>query len=287
MNKTCIHFQPRFTACLLAVCGMIFTANAQYYYKDIVVTNQINANYRALKSNRVITVVLTPSALDPAQNTVTLQQTVYPAQQLVITYTKVPDAPESWLKSYYNAGGFLIKTTDSSADVVTTSLYQYDDGGRVSSISSNSVPVNDPAEKEVHNWHYNSNGQPIEMIKIKDNSDTTFVSFTADEQGNPGEEKAIHKKNSLGTVYYYFDDRHRLTDVAKFNLKANRILPEYMFEYNDSMQVTQMIIVPEGSADYQTWKYLYNQQGLKEKDVCYNKQKQMVAGIEYTYTFGR
>jgi hypothetical protein len=287
MNKTCIHFQPRFTACLLAVCGMIFTANAQYYYKDIVVTNQINANYRALKSNRVITVVLTPSALDPAQNTVTLQQTVYPAQQLVITYTKVPDAPESWLKSYYNAGGFLIKTTDSSADVVTTSLYQYDDGGRVSSISSNSVPVNDPAEKEVHTWHYNSNGQPIEMIKIKDNTDTSFISFTADEQGNPGEEKAIHKKNSLGTVYYYFDDRHRLTDVAKFNLKANRILPEYMFEYNDSMQVTQMIIVPEGSADYQTWKYLYNQRGLKEKDVCYNKQKQMVAGIEYTYTFGR
>ena len=287
MNKTFLRFELRFIACILAVCGIAVTATAQYYYKDIVVTGQINANYRALRNNKVNTVVLNPSALDPAQNTVTLKQTVYPAQQLVITYTKVPDAPESWLKSYYNADGRLIKTTDSSADVVTTSLYQYDAAGRVAMISSNSVPVNDPAEKEVHTWRYNSNGQPAEMIKIKDDTDTTFVSFTADEQGNPGEEKAVRKKNSLGTTYYYFDAQHRLTDVAKFNVKANRILPEYMFEYNDAMQVTQMIVVPEGSADYQTWKYIYNQQGLKEKDVCYNKQKQMVAAIEYTYTFGR
>lgn len=287
MNKTLACFQLRFTACLLAVCGMNATAHAQYYYKDIVVTGQINANYRALRSNKVNTVVLTPSSLDPAQNTVTLQQTVYPSQQLVITHTKVPDAPESWLKSYYNTEGLLIKTTDSSADVVTTSLYQYDAAGRVSSISSNSVPVNNPAEKEVHTWRYNSNGQPVEMIKIKDNTDTTLVSFTADEQGNPGEEKVVRRKNNVGTTYYYFDAQHRLTDVAKFNVKANRILPEYMFEYNDATQVTQMIVVPEGSADYQTWKYIYNQQGLKEKEVCYNKQKQMVAGIAYAYTFGK
>ena len=99
--------------------------------------------------------------------------------------------------------------------------------------------------------------------------------------------KQCDKKNSLGTTYYYFDAQHRLTDVAKFNARANRILPDYMFEYNDARQVTQMIVVPEGSADYQTWKYIYNAKGLKEKDVCYNKQKQMVAGIEYVYTFGK
>lgn len=287
MNNTCNIFPLRLCACLLAVCALTVRAGAQYYYKDIVVTGQINANYQALRNNKVNTVVLTPSSLDPAQNTVVLKQTVYPSQQLVVTYTKVPDAPESWLKSYYNAAGFLIKTTDSSADVVTTSVYEYDKAGRPARISSNSVPVNDPAEKEVHSWRYNSNGQPVEMIKIKDNTDTTLVSFTADEQGNPGEEKATRKKNSLGTTYYYFDAQHRLTDVAKFNAKANRILPEYMFEYNDARQVTQMIVVPEGSADYQTWKYIYNAQGLREKDVCYNKQKQMVAGIEYVYTFGK
>ena len=125
------------------------------------------------------------------------------------------------------------------------------------------------------------------MIKIKDGSDTTFVNFTSDEQGNAAEENAVRKNGNLGTTYYYYDTRHRLTDVARFNKRANRILPDYMFEYNDAAQVAQMIVVPEGSADYQIWKYIYNQQGLKEKDVCYSKQKQMVANIEYTYSFGK
>jgi len=71
-------------------------ANAQYLYKDIIVTGQINANYRVLRDNKVTHVTLTPSALDPTQNNVTLQQTIYPSQQLMVTYTKVPNAPESW-----------------------------------------------------------------------------------------------------------------------------------------------------------------------------------------------
>jgi len=282
-----ITSQLPFTALLLAICSMAITAKAQYYYKDIVVTGQISANYRVLRDNKVTRVTLTPSALDPSQNAVTLQQTVYPSQKLVVTYTKVPDATESWLKSYYDTKGLLVKTVDSSADVVTSSLYEYDAASRVTGIRSNSVPVNDPAETELHQWNYNSNGQPVQMIKIKNNTDTTVVSFIPDDQNNTGEEKAVHKKNSPGSIYYYYDAQHRLTDVAKFNARANRILPEYIFEYNDAVQLSQMIVVPEGSADYQTWKYSYNQQGLKEKDECYSKQKQMVASIEYKYVFGK
>jgi len=287
MNKNRIFSALRFTAIVLAVCSMAFSAKAQYYYKDIVVTQQINASYRVMKDNKVSHVTLTPSALDPAQNAVTLQQTVYPSQKLVVTYTKVPDAPESWLKSYYNANGLLVKTVDSSADVVTSSVYEYDAASRITSISSNSIPVNDPAETETHQWSYTSNGQPQQMIKIKNGSDTTFVAFTADEQGNAGEEKTTRNKGDLGTTYYYYDAQHRLTDVARYNKRAKRILPDYMFEYNEASQVAQMIVVPEGSADYQTWKYVYNQQGLKEKDLCYSKQKQMVASIEYGYSFGK
>ena len=141
--------QLQVSAFALALCSSFFTAKAQYYYKDIVVTGQINATYRALRDNKVTHVTLTPSSLDPSQNTVTLKQTVYPSQKLVVTYTKVPDAPESWLKSYYNATGLLIKTVDSSADFVTSSLYEYDASGRLTVISSNAVPINDPAETEI------------------------------------------------------------------------------------------------------------------------------------------
>ncbi|MEP7279661.1 MAG: hypothetical protein ABI813_13510 [Bacteroidota bacterium] len=287
MNKMWITRKIPFTAFALVMCSMTITAKAQYYYKDIVVTAQIGVNYRVLRDNKVTHVAVEPAALDPAQNTVKLEQTVYPAQKMVVTYTKVPDAPESWLKSYYNEKGLLVKSVDSSANVVTTSFYEYGTNSRLFSISSNSVPVNDPAEKEIHQWDYNSNGQPVQMVKIKDNTDTTIVSFTTDEQGNIAEEKAMRKKNNLGTTYYYYDAAHRLTDVARFNKRANRILPDYMFEYNEAQQISQMIVVPEGSADYQTWKYAYNQQGLKQKDLCYSKQKQLVANIDYTYSFGR
>lgn len=280
MNHTLIN---RCAAAVLAVCAFSFTADAQYYYKDIVVTTQINANYRSLRDNKISQVTLSPAGGDADQNTVTLQQTINASQRLMVTYTKVPNATESWLKSYFNAEGRLQKTVDSSADFVNTAQYEYDAGGKLTLISHNAVPVNDPAETEIHKWNYNSNGQPAQMLKIKNGNDTTFVTFTADEQGNPGEEKAERKKGNLGTTYYYFDAQHRLTDVARYNKRADRILPDYMFEYDETGRAVQMIVVPEGSADYQTWRYVYKPNGLKEKDLCYNKQKQLVASIDYVY----
>ena len=281
MNKLLI---TRCTA-IIVICGIALSAKAQYYYKDIVVTGQTNANYKILRDNKVNHVTLNPAGVDPSQKMVELEQTVYASKNLVITYTKVPNATESWLKAYYNTGGLLVKTVDSSADYVNSSLYEYDAAGKLTNISSNAVPVNDPAETEIHQWTYNSAGQPVQMLKIKNGNDTTFVTITPDEQGNPAEEKAERKKGNLGTTFYYYDAQHRLTDVARYNKRANRILPDYMFEYTESSQLSQMIVVPEGSADYQTWKYSYNPQGLKEKDVCFSKQKQMVASIDYVYSF--
>ena len=285
MNKMLI---TRCAPFMIAICSIALTAKAQYYYKDIVVTAQINANYQALRDNKVSLVTLTTAAPGPASDAaITLQQTVYSSQRLVVTYTKTPDAGASWLKSYYNENGLLVQTTDSSEDVVTRSLYEYGANNRLTGISSNSIPVNSASETEIHKWNYNSSGQPVQMIKIKDNLDTTFVSFTPDEQGNTGEEQAMRKKGNLGTTYYYYDAQHRLTDVTRYNKKAKRILPDYMFEYSGTSLPSQMILVPEGSNDYQVWKYLYNQQGLKEKEICYNKQKQMVGSVTYTYTFGK
>ncbi|MBS1565651.1 MAG: hypothetical protein JST39_14775, partial [Bacteroidetes bacterium] len=56
---------------------------------------------------------------------------------------------------------------------------------------------------------------------------------------------------------------------------------------NDAGLVSQLIIVPEGSNEYQIWKYNYNSNGLKTQEMCYSKQKQLLGKVEYTYDTGR
>jgi len=288
MNKMCIKYLALTAFTLLALVAPGSHCLAQYYYKDLVVTEQISANYRLLRTNKVTVVHVSPSDPgNPAKEGVTLQQTVYPAQNLVVTYTKTPEAGESWLKAYYNESGWPILTVDSTEDVVTRSVYTYEAPGRLAAINSSSVPKNNPTETELHRWTWNAAGKPVKMVKIKNNSDSTFVILVADEQGNPGEEKVTRNRVSLGNTFYYYDAKNRLSDVARYNKRADRVLPDYMFEYNDADQLTQMIIVPEGGSDYQLWKYAYSGTGLKQQEQCYNKQKQLLGKVEYTYETGK
>jgi hypothetical protein len=48
-----------------------------------------------------------------------------------------------------------------------------------------------------------------------------------------------------------------------------------------------MIVVPAGTSDYQTWKYAYNANGLKQQEACYSKQKQLLGKVEYNYETGK
>ncbi len=286
MNKMWIIKRAKSCIALLPVFGLSSAANAQYYYKDILVTAQISATFQLQKANKVSMVKVAPfESNSPANDALSIEQTLDHSKNIVTTYSKTIDAGESWLTSYYSKSGALVKTVDSTDEVTTNTEYTYDNGGRLSVISSKSVTKDNFSETEVHSWKYNADGKPEKMIKIKNGSDTTFITLTADEQGNIGEEAATRNRYSLGITYYYYDDQHRLTDVARYNKKADRILPDYMFAYNATGQLVQMIIVPEGSSEYQTWKYTYNQQGLRNQELCYNKQKQMVGKIEYSYSF--
>lgn len=288
MDKMWTKYLAWTAAALLAAAVPAGQSLAQYYYKDIVVTGQISANYQLLHTGKVTAVHVTPYEFNnPLKEGVTLEQTVYPSSHLVVTHSKVPDAGESWVKAYYNENGWLAVSVDSTEDAVTRSIYSYDASGRLLSISSSSVPKNDPTETEVHQWTYNAAGKPAKMVKIKNNNDTSFVSFEADEQGNVGEEKVSRNRVSLGSTFYYYDTKNHLTDVARYNKKADRILPDYIFEYNDAGQLTQMIVVPEGSPEYQTWKYTYNPDGLKQQELVYDRKKQLMGRVEYSYDKGR
>ena len=136
---------------------------------------------------------------------------------------------------------------------------------------------------EKHLWIYEGE-QLKKMIKIKGESDTTMVTLNRDEKGNITEEKSVRAGLSQPTIYYYYDDKGRLTDIVRYNQKAGRLLPDYVFEYNYD-RISSMLFVPAGSTDYQKWVYSYSSTGLKASETCYDKRKQLVVKINYTYSF--
>jgi hypothetical protein len=115
-------------------------------------------------------------------------------------------------------------------------------------------------------------------------TDTTIVRFVTDEKGNIAEEHSVRNKTELPTVYYYYDEGNRLTDIVRYNPKAQRLLPDYIFEYDGGGRPASMLIVPEqGVSEYQKWIYEYNEKGLKIKESCFNRRKEFLGSIGYEY----
>ena len=110
------------------------------------------------------------------------------------------------------------------------------------------------------------------MWKIKNKTDTTYVTFVIDEKGNVTEEHSTRKSKPLPTYYYYYDDKNRLTDIVRFNESAKRLLPDYIFEYDEDGRISSVVIVPESGSEYEKWFYSYYENGLKGQEACYNKK---------------
>ena len=123
------------------------------------------------------------------------------------------------------------------------------------------------------------------MLKVKNGNDTTFVRFVLDEKGNVAEERAMRTKTDLPVIYYYYDTDSRLTDIVRYSLKAKRLLPDNIFEYGDDGRTSSMLVVPDGSNDYLKWLYDYNEKGLKARESCISRQKELLGKIEYQYTY--
>ncbi len=68
-----------------------------------------------------------------------------------------------------------------------------------------------------------------------------------------------------------------------YNERVKRLLPQYMYEYNQLGQIKQMITTEEGGENYYTWKYTYNDQRLRETEKCINKERKVMGSVEYKY----
>jgi hypothetical protein len=273
---------------LLLPCFLLaaVTLHAQYYYKDIIGTRESSNLIRTYQRAGVSRVTVASYDAENTRNEdFSVTQTFSKAHALLRTATRDGDTRESVLTTFADTAGRVIKTVDSSANLMSTTEYSYDNVGRLTLIKSVSTDSSKRLnETEVHQWLYN-NGQVARMLRIINETDTTFVDFRIDG-GNVAEEWSTRRGVKEDPVYYYYNTANQLTDIVRYNKRAKRLLPEYMFEYAVDGKVIQKITVPANSSAYLIWRYQYGADGLKTKEAIYDRYKTLNGKIEYQYARG-
>ena len=279
MNTTHLPF------ILFVFAAFPFCSYSQFYQKDIISTKQTADQLKQYKANKIKKVILNSFEArgEPVDQFICYQE-VSPSYNSIKTYSQTVQTLQSVLNSQFNFKGQLIRSADSSNTTLNVSSYTYDASGRLVAVESVSQAyAYQTKEIEKRYWTYDSSGFPIKMLRIKNNTDTVEVFFSPDEKGNVAEERWRSKGKETQAWYYYYDEEKRLTDIVRFNDRVQKLLPDYIYEYNEQSLLSQMISVQSGSSNYVIWKYQYNPQGLKIRENCYSKQKELMGYITYRY----
>lgn len=124
------------------------------------------------------------------------------------------------------------------------------------------------------------------MWRILNKKDTTEYRLTTDENGRIADEQLYRRNVGVDPVYYYYDDNNRITDIVRYDKQLKKLLPDFMFEYDENDRVIQKIATLSAKTrDYIIWRFAYDSKGLKSKEALFNKQKELTGRIEYTYTY--
>jgi len=266
------------------VCLFAHAAFSQHYYNDLIMTNEIIKKRAGYLTNKVKAVQI--SSFD--NNNQLIEgfggaQVISNNFSIITTETSTSLSGKEETSHYFNEKGQLTQSVDTTDGNKVVIQYTYDANNLITGITNLSFSPGGYTTSEKHLWTYTAAGKPEKMLKIKNGADTTIIQFKLDDKGNVAEERSLHSGIEQPAVYYYYDDKDRLTDVVKYNNRAKRLLPDYLFEYDAQNRMTMMLVTTQGGADYQKWYYKYNDNGLKQKDECYAKNKLLIGRVEYSY----
>ena len=275
---------------ILAIATLAcFTVQAQYYYNDIISTGESNRQMKTFLANKVKTV--SAKGVNPGgmQATDFTELREVKENGMVLKVTTRNNSNTTIYYNRFDNQGRLISISDSSTGIQSITTYQYDATGKILLvINSIKDTANDFNQIETHQWIYNIAGIPEKMWRIINQTDSLEIRFAPDENGNIVDERTYKKRLETAVVYYYYDEKNRLSDIVRFNKKLNRLIPDIMFEYDDSDRVVQKITTTSSlNLNYLIWRYLFNEKGLKTKEALFNKDKELTGKIEYNYTFGQ
>lgn len=275
-------FRFVFISFILA-CFSFFSVNAQYFYKDILSTSKLNKEFAQMKRENIKAVEINsfdendkPSEGFFCEKKINKNFT----QSEMMSRSNITG--ESLLVTDYNDKGQVIKTVTTTPDATNTVEFNYDGSGNLTLISTRTIANDDSTGiAETHQYTY-TNNKPVKMVRKKNGLLVSVITFLLDDQGNIIEEDASGNSSDI-KYYYYYDDKNRLTDVVHYNQIAKRLLPDYMFEYNNNNEPKQMISVDESGRNYFIWKYAYTEKSLPEIQKCFSKEKRLLGTIQFEY----
>ena len=272
----------------LAFCAFLFIAtniDAQYYYKDIWNLSQLHHEFEIVKSQRIRAINIKSFENTGEQSDGFRCQKKIKNDYLqseMISNSNITG--ESLLVTDYDSDGKITGTTDNTPTTVSRTTYEYDGEGRLALVKISTKADDDTtAIIETREYKYSNDKLPTEMIRKKNNVSVTTIEFLKDDNGNIVEENVISTKTTDRKYYYYYNEQNRLTDVVHFNELAGKLLPDYIYEYDDEGRPAQMLSASETGNNYFIWRYNYNDKNLRESEICYSKEKKFLGRIVYEY----
>lgn len=274
----------KIAAASLFIILNIHSADAQYYYKDIVSSRLAGIDMATYKANKVRTVKLKSFEDDGS-----ISDGFFGERRISKDYRKSElfvrsnVSGTSLLTTLYNPKGQVSHSTDSSDIATTRTTYYYDDQDRIKKITTSLRSSDDDFLNEIFEEHiyiYEDEFLPAKMIRVKNRYDSITILFLHDENNNISLEKDTRTGSKY---YYYYDEKSRLTDIAHSNEFKPRLLADYLFEYNPAGLMTQMTTTEEGGNNYYyIWKYTYVE-GMRTIEKLYSKEKRLMGSIQYEY----
>jgi hypothetical protein len=271
--------------CAFSFLFLFSATNAQYFYKDIV-SNHESANQWALyKVNNIKSIQIQSFFADNEKDEqFSVIQKNNDAFTFAQTETKTDKEKQNFTLVTYSSSNKMLVTIDSTDAGATKTIFTYDEKNRVKTISSSSTGVNESVSSEKHLWFYDADGTPTKMYLVKNLTDTTFIKFVADDGGNITDEVHERKGKIVNNYLYYYDAADNITDIVRFNERLKKLMPDYMFEYNEKGQLKKMVQLEASKAEYHTFQFAYNPKGLKIEELIYFKNyNQMLGKLVYFY----
>jgi len=272
---------------LLPVALMLhLTVFSQYYYTDLVDARLINDRMKNLTAQKVKLITATGYDAAGAKTSDFSERQEVDGEKKSINITSRNGQQVNRQYYQFDNDYRLTSVTDSSDGIKTVTSYAYDNGNITSIKTAVKDSLQDFIETIEHQYQYNTVGKPERLLRILNGKDSSEYRFTLEEHKNVADEQLFRRGVGYDRVYYYYDDKNRLTDVVRYNKKAQKLLPTMMFEYDDTGRIIQKLtVVSADNPDYLIWRYLYDAKGLKTKEALFNKNKELTGRIEYTYAF--